>query len=78
VHDYEIEQDGEDVGAGVAVCYALSCVWWWRPVWTEDAGFDCVVNLGGVRFGIGAEKLRVELGEDVSDAICFVGELDAE
>lgn len=79
VDDDEVQQDGEDVGAGLAVCDAP--VWGVgprRPGWREDAGFDCGMDLCGVRPGVGAEQLRVELRKHVADAICLIGELYAE
>lgn len=79
MHDYEVEEDGEDVGAWVAVCDGF-LVWARRgsPGGGEDAGLDCRVYFGGVGFSVGAEELRVKLGEDIADAVCFVGELNAE
>ena len=79
MHDYEVEEDGEDVGAWVAVCNGF-LVWTGRgsPGWGADAGLDCRVYLCGVGFGVGAEELRVELGEDVANAVCFVSKLNAE
>lgn len=36
------------------------------------------MNLCGVGFGVGTEELRIQLREDVSNAVSFVRELDAE
>jgi hypothetical protein len=75
---YEVEEHGEDEGGRVAVCDAFSG---WRsrgPGWAEDAGFDGGVDFRGMGFCVGDEELGIELREDVSDTVGFVGELDAE
>jgi hypothetical protein len=55
----KVEQDGEDEGGRVAVCYALSWDGFGCPGGTEDAVFDSRVDLGGVWFCVGDEKLSV-------------------
>ena len=77
--DHEVEEHGEDVGAWVAVGHGFGTRRWdRRPEWAENAGFDGVVDLGSMRFGVGAEELEIKLGEDIPDPVCFVGELHAE
>ena len=78
MHDYDVEEYGEDIGAGIAVCYAFSRVWRWCPGWAEDARLDRVMDLGSVWFGVGAEELCVELRKYVADPVCFIRELDTE
>ena len=73
MHDYEVQEHGEDVRRGIAVCDAFAVVGGRCPGGAEDAGFDCRVDFCGVGFCVGAEELGVELGEDVADAVCFVG-----
>jgi hypothetical protein len=78
VHDDEVEKHGEDEGRGVAVCNAFAGRGLRGPRGAEDAVGDCGSNFCGVGFGVGEEELRVELREDVADAVGFVGKLHAE
>jgi len=78
VDDDEVEEHGEDVGAGFAVGDAVGGRGRGRPRRAGDSVFDGRVDFGSVWLGVRLEKLGVELGENVSDACGFVGELHGE
>lgn len=59
--DDEVEEDCEDEWAWVSVRHAFARWWFWRPIGAEYTFFNGLVDLGGVRFGVGEEELGVEL-----------------
>ena len=76
----EVEEGGEDVGGGVAVCYCftLGRGGSGRPIRALDPLLDRILHPSYNWFRIRSEKLLIQLLQDIFDTGSFIGERNGE